>query len=150
MRVLAAVVSASALMATGCGNLTIRSWIKIIEDQSSGSLQSDVLGSTAIPLNRLQGGFLGAIVLDTRTLPGPVDGTVNVDVVRITADSAPSIVGPICIWGNPAVASTGTAHLDILGGTGSTTITLNLKATAALSDMIGIPPVSSRRRRPSR
>ena len=142
MRVLAAVVSASALMSTGCGNLTIRSWIKVIEDQSTGSLSSDVLGGVPIPLSRLQGGFLGAIVLDTRTLPGPIDGTVNVDVVRISADSAPSIVGPICIWGDPSLASTGTAHLDILGGTGSTTITLNLKATAGLSDMLGIPPVA--------
>jgi hypothetical protein len=141
MRVLAAVVSASALLATGCGNLTIRTWIKVIEDQSTGSLSSDVLGGVPIPLSRLQGGFLGAIVLDTRSLPGPVDGTVNVDIVRISADSAPSIIGPICIWGNPAVASSGTAHLDILGGTGSTTITLNLKATAGLSDMLGIPPV---------
>lgn len=141
MRVLAAVVSVSALLATGCGTLTIRSWIKVIEDQSSGTLSSDVLGGMPIPLSRLQGGFLGAIALDTRTLPGPIDGTVKVDIVRITADSAPSIIGAICIWGNPAVPSTGTAHLDILGGTGSTTITLNLKATAGLSDILGIPPV---------
>ena len=141
MRVLAAVVAASALMATGCGNLTIRSWIKVIEDQSSGSLQSDLLGGPPMPLSRLQGGFLGAIVLDTRTLPGPVDGTVNVDIVRILADSGNALVGPLCIWGNPALASSGTAHLDILGGTGSTTITLNLRATAKIADLIGLPPV---------
>ena len=101
MRVLAAVVSASALMATGCGTLTIRSWIKVIEDQSSGSLSSDVLGGMPIPLSRLQGGFLGAIALDTRTLPGPIDGTVNVDIVRITADSAPSIIGAHLHLGEP-------------------------------------------------
>lgn len=142
MRVLAAFACALALGSTGCGKLTIRSWIKVITDESSGSLQSDVLGAGEIPLSRLSGGFLGAIALDTRTLPGPVDGTVNVDVVRIAADSAPSIVGKVCIWGDPAAPSSGTAHLDILGGTGSTSITLNLKATASLSDMLGIPPVA--------
>jgi hypothetical protein len=141
MRVVAALACALALSSTGCGKFTIKSWIKVITAESSGSLSSDVLGGMPIPLSRLSGGFLGTIVLDTRTLPGPVDGTVTVDVVRIAADSAPSIVGQICIWGNPAAPSTGTAHLDILGGTGSTTITLNLKASASLADMLGIPPV---------
>jgi hypothetical protein len=95
-----------------------------------------------IPINRLSGGFLGAIVLNTTTIPAPVDGTVSVDDVRIAGDTAPGLVpGAICVWGNPAVASTGTIHLDILGGSGSTTITLNIKATAGLSDLFGIPPV---------
>ena len=141
MRVLAGFACALALSATGCGKLTIRSWIKVITDESSGTLSSDLLGGVPVPLSRLSGGFLGAIQLDTRTLPGPVDGTINVDVVRIAADTFPSIIGKVCIWGNPATPSTGTAHLDILGGTGSTTVTLNLKATAGLSDTLGIPPV---------
>jgi len=140
MRVLAAFACALALGSTGCGNLTIRSWIKVITDQSNGSLTSDALGGSAIPLNRLSGGFLGAIVLNTRTLPGPVDGTVSVDVVRIAADT-PSVVGKVCIWGDPAAASSGTVHLDILGSTGSATIGLNLKASASLADLLGIPPV---------
>jgi hypothetical protein len=140
MRVLAAIVSVSALLATGCGSLTIRTWVKVIEDQSSGTLTSDLLGPNPVAIDRLSGGFLGAIVLDTRTLPGPIDGTVTVDIVRIAGSTA-SIVGNVCIWGNPAVPSTGTAHLDILGGSGSTTIELNVKASATLSDMFGIPPV---------
>ncbi len=139
MRVLGAVVCASVLMATGCGNLTIRSWVKVITAQSSGSLEVAALGAP-IPIGRLSGGFLGAIVLNTTTIPAPVNGTVSVEDVRIAGDTG-ALVGAICVWGNPALPSSGTIHLDILGGSGSTTITLNLRATAALSDNFGIPPV---------
>lgn len=140
MRVLGALlVCATSLLSTACGKLTIRSWINVITDQSTGSLLLDVIGPSPIPLSRVQGGFLGAIALDTRTLPGPVDGTVSVDAVRILA--AAPIVGSVCIWGNPAAPSSGTAHLDILGSTGSATLTLNLKASARIADLLGIPPV---------
>ncbi len=139
MRVIALCVV--SLMATACGNLTIKSWVKVISDESSGFLQSDLLGPVEIPINRIQGGFLGKIVLDTTSLPGPLDGTIAVEDVRILGDTFPSVIGVTCIWGNPAVASTGTVHLDVLGGTGSTTVTLNVRATAGLSDMLGIPPV---------
>lgn len=140
MRVLAGLVVAGALLSTGCGNLTIRSWISVITAESSGSVFSEAIGGTLF-VTRVQGGFLGAIVLDTRTLPGPVDGTVNVEAVRIQGDMIDSGLGALCIWGNPAAPSSGTAHLDILGGTGSTTITLNLKATAQLAYEAGFPPV---------
>jgi hypothetical protein len=140
MRALSLVVSAAALIATGCGNLTIRSWVTVIGDQSSGSLETDAIGDGAtFPLQQLQGGFLGAIVLDTRTLPGPVNGTISVDDVRILANT-PSALGVICIWGDPSQASTGTVNLDILGSKGSATITLNIKATSFLSDLLLIDP----------
>jgi len=139
MRVLMT-VCAAALMATGCGNLTIRSWIKVVTEQSGGSLTADIIG-VPVPLDRVQGGFLSAIVLDTRMLPGPIDGTVNVEVVRIASTTGEWPIGPVCIWGNPAVPSSGTAHLDILGGTGSTTITLNLRAASEIGDVISAPPV---------
>jgi len=141
MRVLGTVVCAAALMATGCGNLTIRSWVKVISDQSSGSLSSAALGGQPVPISRLQGGFQGTIVLNTMTLPGPIKGTIAVEDVRIAGDSAPSIVGAICVWGDPSVASSGTINLDILSSKGSANLTLNIKATAGLSDMLGIPPV---------
>jgi hypothetical protein len=141
MRVLATVVCAAALTATGCGNLTIRSWVKLVTAESSGTVTAALLGPP-VPINRLQGGFLGAIVLDTTSLPGPVDGTVTVDDVRIAGDTAPSILGAVCIWGDPANPSSGTINLDILGGSGSTTLTLNLRASATLAERIGVPPVA--------
>jgi len=137
MRVLGTVVGAAALMATGCGNLTIRSWVKVITDESSGSITT---GNMPIVINRLQGGFLGAIVLDTTSLPGPVDGSISVDDVRIAGDAGVPI-GAICVWGDPANASSGTINLNILAGQGSATITLNLKSTAAIADTVHIPPV---------
>src|SRR6267142_6382584 len=133
MRVLGSVVCA-ALMASGCGNLTVRSWVKVITAESSGSLSASVLGGVPIPITRLMGGFLGTIVLDTTTIPLPIDGTVAVDDVRIAGDTYPYITRAVCVWGNTAAPSTGTIDLDILGGSGSTTITLNLKATAWVSD----------------
>ncbi|HKC49144.1 MAG TPA: hypothetical protein VKF60_00005, partial [Myxococcota bacterium] len=141
MRVIGTVVCAAALVSTGCGNLTVRSWVKVITDESSGTLTSAALGPNPVPITRLTGGFLGAIVMDTTTIPLPIDGTVAVDDIRIAGDTFPSLTGAICVWGNPAVPSTGTIHLDILGGSGSTTVTLNIKATAWLSDLLGIPPV---------
>jgi hypothetical protein len=139
MRVLSLIVCASALMATGCGNLTIRSWVKVITDQSTGQLTTDALAGAVFDIQRLQGGFLGKIVLDTTTLPGPVNGTVAVEDVRILGNTQ-SVLGAICIWGDTSNPSTGTVHLDILGGSGSATITLNVKATAFIADALGIPP----------
>ena len=140
MRVLGSVVGAAALMATGCGNLTIHSWVKVITDSSNGSIASATLGGVPVPINRLEGGFLGSIVVNTTKLPAPLDGTIAVDDVRIAGDTAPSIIGQICVWGNPASPSNGTIHLDILGASGSATLNLNINATASLSDMLGIPP----------
>ncbi|HTO55233.1 MAG TPA: hypothetical protein VMR50_17755 [Myxococcota bacterium] len=145
MRVLGLVAGAAALMATGCGNLTIRSWVKVVTANSSGTLQSDLLGPNAVPINRLQGGFLGAIALDTSTLPAPLDGTVAVDKVKIAGDTnGPDVfsaVGMVCVWGDPNNPSSGTIHLDILSNTGSTTLNLNLRATASISDELGVAPV---------
>lgn len=141
MRVTALVVCAAALMATGCGNLSIRSWVKVISDQSTGSLASPLLGPNPIPIKTLQGGFLGTIVLDTTTIPAPIDGTLAVEDVRILGDARPAIIGVVCIWGDTAAPSNGTVHLDILGGGGSATTTLNLKATSTISDMAGLSPV---------
>jgi len=146
MRVLGLVLGAAALMATGCGKLTIQSWVKVVTAQSSGSIVSDLIGPNGVPINRLQGGFQGAIALNTTQLPAPLDGTVAVNDVRIAGDTnsptAFSVVGMVCVWGDPNAPSSGTIHLDILGGKGSTTLTLNLRATSTVSDELNVDPVS--------
>ncbi|HTO06390.1 MAG TPA: hypothetical protein VMR86_04970 [Myxococcota bacterium] len=126
-------------MATGCGNLTIRSWVKIIGDQSSGQVTTDALAGAVFNITELQGGFLGRIVLDTSTLPGPVNGTVNVDDIRI-AGLGEGVLGYVCIWQSPANPSSGTINLDILNSKGSTTIGLNILATARIADLLAVPP----------
>lgn len=138
MRAATLAVCAAALMATGCGNLTIRSWVKVITDQSSGTVTSDALAGAVFDITELQGGFLGAIVLDTTTLPGPVKGTLSLDDVRILGNTV-GVLGYVCIWGNPTVASKGTVNLDILKSQGSATATLNVRASSRISDLLGIP-----------
>ncbi|MFI5315560.1 MAG: hypothetical protein ACHQ6T_07655 [Myxococcota bacterium] len=131
---------AAALMATGCGKLTIRSWVNVDSADSDGFLATPILGPDPVEIHRLTGGFLGAIALNTTQLPGPLDGTISVDDVRIAGDTFPSIIGAICVWGDPAQASTGTIHLDVLGSTGSATLNLNLKSTGWALDILGLPP----------
>jgi hypothetical protein len=142
MRALSLVVSAAALFATGCGNLTIRTWVNVITDQSSGSLTTAAISGTPdqIDFAALQGGFLGAIVLDTTTLPGPVNGTIAIEDVRVLGSTPGTALGAVCIWGDTSNPSHGTANLDILGSEGSATITLNIKATTALSDLVNLDP----------
>jgi len=144
MRVLGA-ISVFALLASGCGKLTINSWVKVISDQSSGSIQSDPIGPNPFPINRLQGGFLGDIVVDTSKLPAPLDGTVGIGKVEIAGDTngpaGQTIIGQVCVWGDPNNPSNGTIHLDLLGGNSSTTLNLNLKATATIAQTLHQPPV---------
>jgi len=139
MRAVTLIACVAALMSTGCGRFTIRSWVKVIPATSGGTLTTDALAGAVFHIDRLQGGFLGTIVLDTRTLPGPVNGTVSVDDVRILG-AAEGVINTICIWKAPNVVSDGTINLDILGGSGSTTIDLNVRATAYIADLLGVPP----------
>jgi len=112
---------------TGCGELTIRTWVKVIENDSTGFVQ--VAGGTPLVLSQIQGGFLAKIVMDTTTIPAPLEGTLTLEEVRIAAIQQ----GPlqyICAWANPALPSEGTVVLDLLGGTGSTVVNANLKTVA--------------------
>ena len=80
-------------------------------------------------LERIQGGFLATIVMDTTTLPAPLDSTLTVEEIRIAA-AQPSALQYVCAWANPDLPSTGTVHLDILGGTGTTHVDTNLRTAA--------------------
>jgi hypothetical protein len=133
-----AILLTASLLSTACGQLTIRTWVKVIEEQSSGSV---VVAGTEFPLERVEGGFLAVARLDTRNLLAPLPGTIRLDDVRIAADE-PQVLQEVCTWGNPAIPSTGTVVVDILGGPSSASLTLNLLATTRLSTNINFPPVS--------
>jgi len=128
------------LATTGCGNMTIRTWIQMVEDQSTGSIQAGFLGT--LPVERIQGGFLAKIQIDTtQVLDQPLQGTIDLEDVRIAADQ-PTALGPLCIWGDPTVSSNGTVTLDLSGGASSADVMLALLATTELSEVFGQPPLA--------
>ena len=127
---------AFAVVMSGCGLLSIESWVKVIQAQSSGSVM--FLGAT-LPLDRVQGGFLGLIQVNTSQLPAPLNGTITIEDIRLAA-SEPKALKQLCVWANPLGTSSGTVHLDVLAGTGSASINLDIDATTGLSQQLGIPP----------
>jgi len=130
LRIVFAAAGLAALLGlTGCGELTIRTWVKVIEAESTGSVQ--IAGGRPLVLNRIQGGFLAKIVMDTTTIPAPIEGTLVLEDIRVAAAQN----GPIqyvCAWKNPALPSEGTVFLDILGGEGATQVDTNLLTLAGL------------------
>jgi len=79
--------------------------------------------------------------VNTQALPAPLNGTITIEDVRVAAADNPLVIGPVCVWGNPTGNSSGTISLNVLGGSGSATINLDLMATAMLSQELALPPV---------
>lgn len=127
---------ASVALAVGCGQLTIRTWVNVIEDESSGSLNAL---SADYPITRFQGGFLTRIQVDTRQLPGPLEGTAVVEDVRVASVNE-AFAGNICIWNDPDGSSGGPVVLDLLGGQNGGELFLDAKGQTRLSEFFGLPP----------
>lgn len=124
--VAAILLTGIGFLSTACGNLTIRTWVKVVEEESGGSV---VVGDGELVLETVQGGFLAVARLDTRNILQPLPGTIQLEDVRIAA-SEPALLRQVCVWGDPTQPSRGTMTVDILGGGGSTAnITINLLAT---------------------
>jgi hypothetical protein len=119
---------------TGCGELTIRTWVKVIEADSTGYVLLDLPGSQPLPLTRIQGGILATIVMDTTTLPAPIEGTLTVEKIRLAASNA--ALSYVCAWANPELPSEGTVYLDVLGGHGSTEVTTNLRTFSGFGQIV--------------
>lgn len=134
-------LGAFAAASIGCGELTMRTWVKIIEEESGGTIAFRV-ESPPPPLliERLQGGFLTVVELDTRDLPGALDGTLTLQEVRVAAIEQ-SLLGPFCNWNDPEGYSGGSISLDILGGESESDVFLDGKGQAFLSDLVGMPPI---------
>jgi hypothetical protein len=132
---LAAAVLMALTTLTGCGELTIRTWIKVIESESTGSVRFDLPNTNPFILERIQGGFLATIVMDTTSIPAPLEGSLVIEQIKVAAAEAAPVRGIrwICAWRNPNLPSEGTVFLDILGGHGSTEVTTNLRTTSGIA-----------------
>jgi hypothetical protein len=132
-----ALAGALVFLATGCGQMTIRTWVKVIPDESTASI--DILGNVT-PIERLQGGMLATVKIDTnQILTGPLHGTIELQEVRIAGDGGRRL-GHLCTWANPALPSSGTVTIDLTGGESSADLNLNLKATTKVNEIQGLPP----------
>jgi hypothetical protein len=120
----------------GCGELSVRSWINIDPNESSGTIQ---FGPTFNqPVNRIQGGFHALVRLDTTDLPGPLAGTVVVEDVRAAGTTA--TFGTVCIWSDPFGRSEGIVEYELETETARGTVAIDTKATTALSELFGLLP----------
>jgi hypothetical protein len=129
----------AAFLSTACGQLTIRTWVKVVESESGGSV---TIGENPFVFDRIQGGFLANVRVDT-SKPAPIRGTMTLEDVRLAA-SEPEFLGAVCVWGNPEAPSTGTVTIDIAGTAGGSgaDLVLNLLATTEFSDSVGLAPTA--------
>jgi hypothetical protein len=142
MRVLLAAIL--ALGSLGCGELTIRTWVTVIEEESDGTVEISGIVPVPVeyPLGRIQGGFLSTVKVDTRDILEPLQGTIEIEDLRIAAIDELLILGDVCAWGDPNGESGGTVVLDLQGGPSSVDIDLALRATTWLTNLIGVPVAS--------
>ncbi|MGH9888824.1 MAG: hypothetical protein ACREBE_25050, partial [bacterium] len=132
---------ALALSTTACGQLTIRTWVQVIEAESTGSVFAAALNPDPYPVTRLQGGFFAVLRVDTSKLPAPLQGTMTLEDIRIAGQAGP-LLGDLCSWGDPAGASGGTVNLDLFGGKSSANLTLDLLTTTRFSKNLSVPPAA--------
>lgn len=131
--------AAGALLAllalTGCGDLTIRTWVKVVEDQSTGEVRFFSPTNPPFVFERIQGGFLATIVMDTTNVLAPLEGTLRIDDIRLAA-AEPRRLGYFCAWQNPTQPSVGSVYLDLFGGHGTTEVTANLRTTDGFTGVV--------------
>ena len=137
MRNLALALVAIALTGVGCGELTIRTWVNVIEEESGGVV--DVNGSL-FDIIRLQGGFLTETKLDTRQILGTMEGTIELLDVRM-AGEVEGFIGKLCTWGNYPGESGGSMRMNALQGTLESDLYLDALAATEISDSLDLGPI---------
>ena len=134
---------AIASLSLGCGEMTIRTWINIVEEESGGRVIASIdglIGEVDAKVMRLQGGFLTRVTLNTAQLPGPMNGTIVLEDVRMAGSTNRRAVGKICTWNDPEGESGGTLVIDLLGGTTTSEVFMDAKAVTTSSETFGFPP----------
>jgi hypothetical protein len=132
-----------AATSIGCGQLTMRTWVTIVEGEENTSGYIQLLLPTNPPPNPildLQGGMLTSVQLDTRDVLGAMIGVIALEDIRIAGD-VPTLVGPLCTWNDPDGTSGGTFKMNFLAGTSESEMLMDAKAQTSLSDTLGMPPV---------
>lgn len=134
------VLGAWTLVASGCGELTIRSWVKVITAESSGSAKVTLFGQPfTFAMSRIQGGFLSTVRIDTREiLSGPLQGTIELEDARLAAQGAGTL-GRVCTWLDPTGQSIGQVVLDLGGGPSQAGLIIDLKATSQMQKSLRLP-----------
>jgi hypothetical protein len=129
------------LSTLGCGELTIRTWVTVVSEDSDGSLWLAGLVAQPVeyPLGRIEGGFQSTLVVNTTNLLEPLRGTVEVTDMRVAAIDELLILGDVCTWADPNGSSGGTVVLDLQGGPSTVDIELDLRGQTWLTDLIGVP-----------
>jgi hypothetical protein len=132
-------ITALALLTTGCGQMTMRTWILIDEDHSGGNVGVSLNGGapTNLDILRLQGGFLARVTMNTSDLPGPMSGQIVLEDVRM-AGHVEAPVGRLCTWNDPTGLSGGPLTVDLLGGTTESEMFLDAKAATQITDALAM------------
>ena len=136
----AGLLGAVAILATGCGELTIRTWVTVVEDESGGFVSMDLGGTEpwVYDILRIQGGLLTEVTINTTEVLGPMHGTLALRDVRLAGEVFG--IGKLCTWNDPAGSSGGTLTVDLLGGTTESEIFLDARANTQLNDVMGMEP----------
>jgi hypothetical protein len=133
---------AMAMLVSSCGEMTIRTWVTVVEEESGGSVA--LLVGTGDPIEfevlRIQGGFLTKVTLNTAQLPGPMHGTLELQDVRL-AGEVDGMIGKLCTWNDPEGSSGGTLTLDLFGGASASDLLLDAKATTTISELMAMEPL---------
>lgn len=133
-------IAAVAMLSTACGEMTTRTWINLVEEESGGSVTIRLGRDSTFDMLRLQGGFFATVKMNTLDLPGPMHGTIVLEDVRM-AGEIEGLLGRLCTWNDPNGASTGEMEVDLLGGTTTSSLYLDALATTQFSESLGIPPI---------
>jgi len=135
-------LSAVAILATGCGELTIRTWVTVVEDESGGFVSMDLGGTEpwVREVLRIQGGLLTEVTLNTTEVLGPMHGTLALRDVRLAGEVGLPI-GKLCTWNDPQGSSGGTLTVDLLSGANESEIWLDARANTEMNDLMGMGPL---------
>jgi len=136
----ASLLGAVVILSTGCGELTIRTWVTVVEDESGGFVSLDLGGTEpwVYDILRIQGGLLTEVTLNTTEMLGPMHGTLALQDVRLAGEVFG--IGKLCTWNDPEGSSGGTLTLDLLGGASESEIYLDARANTQLNDTLGMEP----------
>jgi hypothetical protein len=131
-----------AILATGCGEMTIRTWVNLDEEESGGYVTLNFGNGQSVDIDvlRLQGGFLTEVTMNTIEVLGPMNGTLVLRDVRM-AGEVDGQVGNLCTWNDPEGSSGGTLTINLIDGTTETSLMLDAKATTWMSEVWGMDPM---------